>query len=525
MNIAQKYNWSNGGTSRLINVIGPGKYYVECVYQNGCKTYDSLKVFAKEPVKDIVINGNNYFCENDSVFISVDIDRELVWSNGQKSKGIYVVEEGEYFVTYIDGSGCEHIGTYEVSMIKSPKPEIIGPDTVCADESYKLDLKAEANEYSWSNGAKTKSITCTGPGTYIVECKYEGDCKTYDTITVYGKPNVILNFNKMNFDFGDICRFSDNEFALEITNPDDKIYQIDKISISNNDAEITFADNFQFPYLLSKGKIILKINMDLGLENGLKYDTLRVYSYEQCKSVYEIYLKWRIIDGYAKVSLIDTLVAAGDYLCYPIYYESECKSKEKLMMNYELEFDINKKVFKPEMVTSGVMSITRVTDDYNRVRIRDQYDVSRPNGIINYVCGTVLLADSSVNHIDISSFKFNEFTNNTIEFDNGTIKLIECLITLRQFNIIKPTTFSINPNISDDFTKIHLTSSEVGTFTFEVYDYTGNLVDRFELKRNSKSDTEELYHDLRLDNKTQGAYFIKMTAPWTTITKSLIIVK
>ena len=194
-------------------------------------------------------------------------------------------------------------------------------------------------------------------------------------------------------------------------------------------------------------------------------------------------------------------------------------------MNYELEFEISKKVFKPEMVTSGTMTITRVTDDYNRVKIRDQYDVSQPNGIINYVCGTVFLSDSNNNHISITSFKFDEFDNNNIEFKDGNIKLLECLLPLRQFYIIKPTTFSVKPNIGDDRTKIHLISSEIGTFKFEVFDYSGNLVDTFYLNRANKSDTEELFYDLRLDNKTQGAYFIKLTAPWTTITKSLIIVK
>lgn len=524
-NPAQKYAWSTGGTSRLITANGPGKYYVECLYANGCKTYDSIEVLAKEPINDISINGDNYFCENDSAYIFVDIDSDMNWSTGENAKGIYVKKEGQYSVKYIDKFGCEHIGKIDISILKAPKPEIIGPDTVCDGDSFILDLKDEAMEYYWSNGGRTKSITCTESGKYIVKCVYEGGCKSFDTITVRKKPNQILEIKQSDYDLGDICRFNDHYFILDIYNPTSEDFRIDELTFTNHNAKISYVEDLNYIVIFPLGKAKLRINMDLGLESGIKYDTVRIHSYKNCKSVYEIYLKWRIIDGYAKVSFQDTLVATGDYLCYPIYYESECKSKDKFIANYELEFDISKKVFKPELVTSGTMQITRVNEDINRVKIRDQYDVSQPNGIINYVCGTVYLSDSTSNHVSIISLKFDEFDNPDIEKEDGKIKLLECLLPLRQFVIFTPTNFSINPNISEDYSKIQLKTSEVGTFKFEVFDYTGNLVDTFYLNRANKSDSEELNYDLRLDNKTQGAYFIKLTAPWSTMTKSLMIVK
>ena len=524
-NPAQKYAWSTGGTSRLITANGPGKYYVECLYANGCKTYDSIEVLAKEPINDISINGDNYFCENDSAYIFVDIDSDMNWSTGENAKGIYVKKEGQYSVKYIDKFGCEHIGKIDISILKAPKPEIIGPDTVCDGDPFILDLKDEALEYYWSNGERTKSITCTESGKYIVKCVYEGGCKSFDTITVRKKPNQILEIKQSDYDLGDICRFNDHYFILDIYNPTSEDFRIDELTFTNHNAKISYVEDLNYIVIFPLGKAKLRINMDLGLESGIKLDTVRIHSYKNCKSVYEIYLKWRIIDGYAKVSFQDTLVAAGDYLCYPIYYESECKSKDKFIANYELEFDISKKVFKPESVTSGTMQITRVNEDINRVKIRDQYDVSQPNGIINYVCGTVYLSDSTSNHVSIISLKFDEFDNPDIEKEDGKIKLLECLLPLRQFVIFTPTNFSINPNISEDYSKIQLKTSEVGTFKFEVFDYTGNLVDTFYLNRANKSDSEELNYDLRLDNKTQGAYFIKLTAPWSTMTKSLMIVK
>jgi len=492
--------------------------------QSNCYYYDTFNIKIAKP-QEIEILGDNFICKGDSIFLTISDDYKTYnWSNGTSSKGIYVSQAGSYRIDCIDENGCEYFGEIDIYFYQVPATIILGPDAVCENEQYTLSLKNEAVQYNWSNGERTKAINCNGPGTYIVECIYEHGCKSYDTITINQKEQYV-NIAELSYDLGDLCPYATKQFDFKIVSRSPSESTISQIQFSNQNGIFTFEDNKPLPIIINNGDNLYRINLFALEQRGRHYDTLNIVIKEECENTYQVVLSWNIVDSDTKVWLQDTLVSAGDYVCYPIYFESSCKSDQDIFETYTLELDVNKKLFMPDKVDFGTFTVSKIDDEMNRITITASHNLKNQNGVINHICGRVLLSDSIDNKAIINSFKFDNYDISTNVIKNGNIKLTQCQFGIRHIDLIKVTNFSISPNISDDYSKINLVSSEVGTFKFEVFDYTGNLVDTFYLKRANKSDSDELNYDIRLDNKTQGVYFIKLTAPWSTITKSMIVVR
>ncbi len=94
-------------------------------------------------------------------------------------------------------SNADH--TYEsartpvaVDVVANPEIQASGPLTFCEGESVTLST-GDADEFAWSNGAKTASIEITSPGIYTVEVRNDTlTCRSRDEITVnvYHKPSA-----------------------------------------------------------------------------------------------------------------------------------------------------------------------------------------------------------------------------------------------------------------------------------------------------------------------------------------------
>jgi hypothetical protein len=92
------------------------------------------------------------------------------WSNGATGNSLSVTEPGNYSAVVYDANGCAAVtDIYSIEVIQPGAPEItvVGDLSFCAGGSVDL-IGPNADDWTWSNGATTQSVTITEAGTYSV---------------------------------------------------------------------------------------------------------------------------------------------------------------------------------------------------------------------------------------------------------------------------------------------------------------------------------------------------------------------
>ena len=152
--------WSTGDTTSSI-LVAPNStqsYTLMVQHENGCYSFDSVQVLVHESTP-IAIQGDDYFCEGDSVLLVADADGDLVWSTGQNGDSIWVHETGDYSVWKVDSNACMQSSVKHVAQYQMPTLQITGVSYLCVGDTG--ILYAEINEpvsYQWTTGDTSSSI-------------------------------------------------------------------------------------------------------------------------------------------------------------------------------------------------------------------------------------------------------------------------------------------------------------------------------------------------------------------------------
>jgi len=182
-----KYLWSTGDTTRSITVSRAGSYTVSVVTADGCSSAPSNSaevIVVPRPTKpQIEANGPLSFCEGGSVLLSAPFGfHNYSWSTGDTTQTINAVTTGKYSVSVGAGNGCTSPASDEVTVNVSeslPKPviEASGPLSFCEGGSVTLSAPTGYQEYVWSTGETTRTITVSSSGTYSVRVSmHNGAC-------------------------------------------------------------------------------------------------------------------------------------------------------------------------------------------------------------------------------------------------------------------------------------------------------------------------------------------------------------
>ncbi|HUR31298.1 MAG TPA: FG-GAP-like repeat-containing protein [Saprospiraceae bacterium] len=136
----QSFNWSNGDTTRTINVSSEGLYFVVLKDSLGCVSVsNSFRVhFLDEQIPIITATTGNHICAGDTITLSSSQGRNYHWSNGiNGQQRIPVTRPGNYTVSVDAVCADAQISSepYPVVILPSPEPivndvEIIGGDSI-----------------------------------------------------------------------------------------------------------------------------------------------------------------------------------------------------------------------------------------------------------------------------------------------------------------------------------------------------------------------------------------------------------
>jgi gliding motility-associated-like protein len=188
------FQWSNGSTTRNIENISAGEYYVYVVDAANCPSEATIIIEQPEELKiDYIVEDVSCFGFADGrVIISAQGGSghfQYNWQNGQSSADVSGMEAGGHFIKITDRNNCS-IDT--IIQINEPSPLITNPlieEPYCeetTDGSIELNLSGGTFPYSfsWSGGQTSEDIYGIRKGTYYVTVEDFNNCVRIDTIMV-----------------------------------------------------------------------------------------------------------------------------------------------------------------------------------------------------------------------------------------------------------------------------------------------------------------------------------------------------
>ncbi len=174
-NPGAKYDWNTNATSRTIEVVDSGQYYVE-VDDGGCLGSDTINVDTHTNPR-VDLGRDTSFCEGKSLVLRTDYPRaDHYWQDTVQNSTYRVNTPGIYHVLVIDQHGCSGRDSVRVSSRPSPaKPEV----ERIAEDSLRSSLSGE--RYIWyldggRLGKEKQMIRIKDTGDYRVAVVAQNGC-------------------------------------------------------------------------------------------------------------------------------------------------------------------------------------------------------------------------------------------------------------------------------------------------------------------------------------------------------------
>lgn len=510
--------WSTNETTETISIKLPGTYEVTAIDSNGCLYKGKIDVYwAKKPI--ISIEGPKEVCKFEKFTLIANSNNadSIQWFDGQSITNPMFIGPGVYKVKAIGKGNCFSEAEIEIKEKPSGQIKIIGNRYFCLNSNNHLSLEGDYVNVEWSTGSNEKAIDIDVPGEYSVTAIDSNGCLSVGSITI----NQFLPITFEPIDLGKICVGNDILYSFSIKNISDSSIILDfYIDEENSAVALKYISVNQ---LRVEPNTETEVNFLFNVRKNSPDNYLTIKVSEPCSMDYEVPIIFDLNESSAKVWIKDTMVSAGDYICIPIYASIDCIGQSSAFVKYQMELQLNKKVFSPEKIVSGMFVVMDNSGDNTKIHIFDSTIVYDEETIINYLCGRVLLSDSITNLIDIKQVNWNDLDIKT-QIQNGNIILSQCQFGIRHFDLIKVTDMKVIPNVSDDNCNIFIETSEVGHFKIELIDLNGNLVKEINFQRHSRQEQEEYSFKINLGSINSGFYIIRLVTPWSIKTNKLLIV-
>ncbi len=261
-NTGAMFMWSTGAMTQTAQVPSAGEYTLYIT--NVCETvYDTINITEFDPTLEL--GADTTICQGD--FLELDATHEgasYVWSNGQTTPILQVLETGLYAVTV--SHHCAVLNDeMDVTVLESPTVNF-GSDSIISQSDTVLlaPVTANATTFRWSTSETSETITVTQPGWYSVIVTGPNGCETEEEVFVdfyWGidevhpeAANVILYPNPAK----DQINVGLNGIAVKSIEVYSSIGQI--VSTINQISEITNIDT----HTLSDGLYFVKLHTESG---------------------------------------------------------------------------------------------------------------------------------------------------------------------------------------------------------------------------------------------------------------------
>ncbi len=162
-----QYSWSTGATAGSISTSQPGDYAVTVTDADGCTGTAQTSLTAGGAI-NAVISPQPYLCDGQITLQATAGFSAYVWSNGQTTPAVAVTQSGSYAVTVSDAAGCSGTASIQATLPLPPVVTISGDEQICQGQTAALTASPGFQQYNWSNGPVSASISTTQAGNYSV---------------------------------------------------------------------------------------------------------------------------------------------------------------------------------------------------------------------------------------------------------------------------------------------------------------------------------------------------------------------
>jgi large repetitive protein len=207
---AQSYLWSTGAVTPMITVSSSGTFTVTGFDANGCSGV-SVPIEVTEfdvPEVNITADGPTVLCQGDQVTLTASVADSYLWSTGATTQSITVSTAGTYTVNVVDANGCPGASagvTVFVNPLPTPVIAADGPLAFCEGDDVTLSASGY-QQYLWSTGATTPSITVSEAGQFSVTVVDENGCAgTSALVTTVINPDPVVTITTNDGDL-EICQ-------------------------------------------------------------------------------------------------------------------------------------------------------------------------------------------------------------------------------------------------------------------------------------------------------------------------------
>lgn len=168
---------------------------------------------------DISINGTTAFCVGDSRLLTVTFGETYLWSTGDTTQSIEVTQSGLYSVTVMDSMGCVASAGQSVAVLPALETAVVpnysGP--YCIGDTVTLSAIGIplVNQFQWSTGETSQSISVTQAGIYTVTVTNNVGCSASASLPMGFLPvpnsDIVAN--------GPLSICAGDELELTVQNP------------------------------------------------------------------------------------------------------------------------------------------------------------------------------------------------------------------------------------------------------------------------------------------------------------------
>ena len=176
------YIWNTGARTPSLSVNSAGQFIVELRYLN-CSVSDTVRVDLLDRIP--ALGNDTFFCGPFVYTLSTPgIFSTYRWHDGSSAPELTTNSPGSKHLQTVSAEGCMASDT--ITILQHPPADAgLKKDTaVCYSATLLLSAAEGMRSYSWSNGATTRSVEISSPGTYTVTVRDSMQCTSSDTIQI-----------------------------------------------------------------------------------------------------------------------------------------------------------------------------------------------------------------------------------------------------------------------------------------------------------------------------------------------------
>jgi gliding motility-associated-like protein len=205
-----EYYWSTEDTTRAVEYLDMGDYWIIVTDSNGCTIADTF-VIDQDPTVEFelaVAQEISCFLGSDGILV-VTVTSGIppysyLWNNGQTDSSITGISEGEYDVTVTDYKGCNNNESIVVNDPEKITPILTIFEPLCfgtADGIAELDATGGSGDYTYrwgGNPVDGTRVTGLAAGSYTVTAIDSNNCVVDTSITIDQPGKMILSIDETN---------------------------------------------------------------------------------------------------------------------------------------------------------------------------------------------------------------------------------------------------------------------------------------------------------------------------------------